>query len=86
MGAPAGLKLNTPLTTALGSFFLYHVQLWGAFITLVTPTVIAAIQLLLPMGCVAYLLLVVKGEGVGEGGALCASHARRDAVRETLER
>ncbi|KAF0296112.1 Phosphatidylinositol N-acetylglucosaminyltransferase subunit Q [Amphibalanus amphitrite] len=50
MGAPAGLKLNTPLTTALGSFFLYHVQLWGAFITLVTPTMITAIQLLLPMG------------------------------------
>ena len=50
MGAPAGLKLNTPLTTALGSFFLYHVQLWGALVTMVTPTVITAIQLLLPMG------------------------------------
>ncbi|XP_037089630.1 phosphatidylinositol N-acetylglucosaminyltransferase subunit Q-like [Pollicipes pollicipes] len=50
MGAPGGLKLNTPLTTALGTFFLYQVQLWGAFITFITPTMVTGIQLLLPMG------------------------------------
>lgn len=28
MGAPAGLKLNAQLNSALGSFFLYHISLW----------------------------------------------------------
>ncbi|MPC83643.1 Phosphatidylinositol N-acetylglucosaminyltransferase subunit Q [Portunus trituberculatus] len=27
-GAPAGLKLNQPLTQALSAFFSYHVHLW----------------------------------------------------------
>lgn len=37
MGVPAGLKLNQPLTTALGSFFLYHIHLWRTFITVIKP-------------------------------------------------
>lgn len=28
MGNPAGLKLNKPLNTTVGNFFLYHIYLW----------------------------------------------------------
>lgn len=31
-GAPAGLKLNQPLTQALASFFSYHVHLWRLYL------------------------------------------------------
>lgn len=39
MGAPAGLKLNSVFSNALGKFFLYHVHLWVTFIYLVAPFV-----------------------------------------------
>ncbi|XP_015924144.1 phosphatidylinositol N-acetylglucosaminyltransferase subunit Q isoform X2 [Parasteatoda tepidariorum] len=37
MGVPAGLKLNIPLNSALGHFFLYHIYLWEAYMTIVLP-------------------------------------------------
>lgn len=37
MGVPAGLKLNYPLNSALGYFFLYHIYLWKTYITVVRP-------------------------------------------------
>ncbi|KAK3865781.1 hypothetical protein Pcinc_028635 [Petrolisthes cinctipes] len=36
-GAPAGLKLNQPLTQALASFFSYHVHLWRLYLELAEP-------------------------------------------------
>ena len=39
MGAPAGLKLNSVLSQALGKFFLYHIHLWVTFLILVAPYV-----------------------------------------------
>lgn len=39
MGAPAGLKLNTVLSQALGKFFLYHTHLWATFLYLTAPYV-----------------------------------------------
>lgn len=32
MGFPVGLKLNRPLSTVLGKFFLYHLYLWETYI------------------------------------------------------
>ncbi|GBM87347.1 Phosphatidylinositol N-acetylglucosaminyltransferase subunit Q [Araneus ventricosus] len=37
MGAPAGFKLNIPLNSALGHFFLYHIYLWEAYMAVVLP-------------------------------------------------
>lgn len=37
MGIPAGLKLNVPLNTALGHFFLYHIYLWKTYMAVVRP-------------------------------------------------
>lgn len=34
MGVPVGLKLNQPLSTVLGKFFLYHLYLWKTYIGL----------------------------------------------------
>ena len=39
MGAPAGLKLNSVLSSALGKFFLYHIHLWVMFLHLLGPVV-----------------------------------------------
>ncbi|KAK7071128.1 hypothetical protein SK128_018964 [Halocaridina rubra] len=36
-GAPAGLKLNQPLTQALSAFFSYHVHLWKLYLDLAEP-------------------------------------------------
>lgn len=36
-GAPAGLKLNQPLTQALSAFFSYHVHLWILYLELADP-------------------------------------------------
>ncbi|XP_047476599.1 phosphatidylinositol N-acetylglucosaminyltransferase subunit Q-like [Penaeus chinensis] len=36
-GAPAGLKLNQPLTQALSAFFSYHVHLWRLYLDLADP-------------------------------------------------
>ena len=35
MGMPAGLKLNRPLNTALGQFFLYHIYLWKTYMIII---------------------------------------------------
>ena len=37
MENPAGLKLNSVLSQALGNFFLYHIHLWMTYVVLVTP-------------------------------------------------
>ena len=34
---PIGLKLNRPLNTALGQFFLYHIYIWKSYISLLKP-------------------------------------------------
>lgn len=39
MGAPAGLKLNAQLSSALGHFFLYHITLWETYVSVVWPWV-----------------------------------------------
>ncbi len=45
MGAPAGLKLNSVLSGALGKFFLYHIHLWVTFLELTAPHVTLALSL-----------------------------------------
>jgi len=45
MGAPAGLKLNSVLSSALGKFFLYHIHLWVTFLHLLAPVVTEAEEL-----------------------------------------
>lgn len=35
MGAPAGLKLNEELSSFLGNFFLYHVYIWLAYLSII---------------------------------------------------
>jgi len=37
MENPAGLKLNSVLSQALGNFFLYHIHLWVTYVMLVIP-------------------------------------------------
>ena len=37
MENPAGLKLNSVLSQALGNFFLYHIHLWVTYVMLVVP-------------------------------------------------
>nr|SVE76577.1 EOG090X0BA1 [Daphnia longispina] len=39
MGVPVGLKLNRPLSTVLGKFFLYHLYLWKTYIDIIRPIV-----------------------------------------------
>jgi len=39
MSNPAGLKLNSVLSTALGNFFLYHIHLWVTYVDLILPAV-----------------------------------------------
>lgn len=45
MGAPAGLKLNSVLSSALGKFFLYHIHLWVTFLHMLAPVVSKAEEL-----------------------------------------
>lgn len=35
MGVPAGLKLNNELSSFLGTFFLFHVEVWMAYLTVI---------------------------------------------------
>ena len=39
MENPAGLKLNSILSQALGNFFLYHIHLWMTYVMLVVPLI-----------------------------------------------
>ncbi|XP_022196206.2 phosphatidylinositol N-acetylglucosaminyltransferase subunit Q isoform X2 [Nilaparvata lugens] len=50
MGSPAGLKLNFPLNSVLGKFFLYHIDLWWFFLGLVRPFLEFGFYLLLLIG------------------------------------
>lgn len=43
---PAGLKLNRPLNTALGTFFLYHIHIWKTYIVLLRPFLILTLDVL----------------------------------------
>lgn len=58
MGVPAGLKLNAPLATSCGHFFLYHIYLWKTYITLVTPLLTHLISLSLILSCGGITLLL----------------------------
>jgi len=50
MGSPAGLKLNHPLNSALGEFFLYHIYLWETYIELMKPYLLSIVITLWWMG------------------------------------
>lgn len=50
MGSPAGLKLNPPLNNILGKFFLYHIELWWAFLYISKPIMELAVEVLLFFG------------------------------------
>ena len=47
MGAPAGLKLNNELSSFLGNFFLFHVQIWMAYLLVIKTYFPLAIRALL---------------------------------------
>lgn len=50
MGVPAGLKLNHALNNTMGKFFLYHIQLWWAFLIFSKPLLDLAFEVLLLFG------------------------------------
>eukprot|EP00095_Tigriopus_kingsejongensis_P010626 snap_masked-scaffold1028_size131186-processed-gene-0.13 protein:Tk10626 transcript:snap_masked-scaffold1028_size131186-processed-gene-0.13-mRNA-1 annotation:"low quality protein: phosphatidylinositol glycan anchor class q" len=58
MDAPAGLKLNSVLSSALGRFFMYHIHLWVTFLYLATPLVSEALSQ--GMGILTYTGLWVQ--------------------------
>ena len=47
MGAPAGLKLNNELSSFLGNFFLFHVDIWMTYLTLIEKYLPLAVHVLL---------------------------------------
>lgn len=49
MENPAGLKLNSVLSRALGNFFLYHIHLWVTYVYLVVPALVSWCSHLLPL-------------------------------------
>nr|SVE74373.1 EOG090X0BA1 [Daphnia barbata] len=52
MGVPVGLKLNRPLSTVLGKFFLYHLYLWKTYIDIIRPLVSTAIFISSTLGLI----------------------------------
>ena len=48
MENPAGLKLSSVLSKALGQFFLYHIHLWVTYIMLLLPLITPHLTNLLP--------------------------------------
>ncbi len=60
MGAPAGLKLNSVLSGALGRFFLYHIHLWVTFLRLTAPYVSRALSSAAGAGVMGYLGLCLQ--------------------------
>ncbi|GFQ87145.1 phosphatidylinositol N-acetylglucosaminyltransferase subunit Q [Trichonephila clavata] len=62
MGVPAGLKLNIPLNTALGHFFLYHIYLWEAYMAVVLPvfTLILKISILIGILGATFVLCLLS--------------------------
>ncbi|XP_054278317.1 phosphatidylinositol N-acetylglucosaminyltransferase subunit Q isoform X2 [Macrosteles quadrilineatus] len=51
MGSPADLKLNGPLNNVLGKFFLFHVDLWWAFLGYSRPLLELGLQAFVCLGC-----------------------------------
>ena len=49
MENPAGLKLSSVLSQALGQFFLYHIHLWVTYIMLLLPLITPHLINLLPL-------------------------------------
>ena len=47
MGAPAGLKLNNELSSFLGNFFLFHVDVWMNYLMLIKKYLPLLVQTLL---------------------------------------
>ncbi|XP_074601101.1 phosphatidylinositol glycan anchor biosynthesis class Q [Brevipalpus obovatus] len=47
---PVGLKLNRPLNSALGGFFLYHIHIWKTYMTLIRPFLLLVLDLFLLSG------------------------------------
>ncbi|GFY49493.1 phosphatidylinositol N-acetylglucosaminyltransferase subunit Q [Trichonephila inaurata madagascariensis] len=62
MGVPAGLKLNIPLNSALGHFFLYHIYLWEAYMAVVLPvfTLILKISILIGILGATFVLCLLS--------------------------
>ncbi|GFU47138.1 phosphatidylinositol N-acetylglucosaminyltransferase subunit Q [Nephila pilipes] len=62
MGVPGGLKLNIPLNSALGHFFLYHIYLWEAYMAVVLPvfTLILKISILIGILGVTFVLCLLN--------------------------
>ncbi|CAG0889697.1 unnamed protein product [Darwinula stevensoni] len=50
MGVPVGLKLNAPLNSALGNFFLYHIYLWKTYIVVIRPMLLWLFGVMITMG------------------------------------
>ncbi|KAF5271223.1 hypothetical protein FQA39_LY08230 [Lamprigera yunnana] len=50
MGSPVGLKLNFMFNKTLGTFFLYHIALWRAFLHASSPLLILGLHLLIVPG------------------------------------
>ncbi|XP_068212799.1 phosphatidylinositol N-acetylglucosaminyltransferase subunit Q-like [Palaemon carinicauda] len=57
-GAPAGLKLNQPLTQALSAFFSYHVHLWRVYLELADPLLKALAWILVWLGMFGFSIQV----------------------------
>ena len=55
---PVGLKLNGPLNTALGHFFLYHIYLLRTYLHLIRPLYTTVIQLLSYIGLLGFTFIL----------------------------
>ncbi|XP_054165311.1 uncharacterized protein LOC128962920 [Oppia nitens] len=58
MGMPAGLKLNRPLNTALGQFFLYHIYLWKTYMIIIKPLFAIIVETLVYCGVLGFTCIL----------------------------
>ncbi len=58
MGMPAGLKLNRPLNTALGQFFLYHIYLWKTYMIIIKPLFAITVETLVYCGVFGFTCII----------------------------
>ena len=58
MGAPAGLKLNRDLTVFLGHFFLYHIQIWMGYLSLIEIYLETIVQAVICSGCLGLTFML----------------------------
>ncbi|CAG2118254.1 unnamed protein product, partial [Medioppia subpectinata] len=58
MGMPAGLKLNRPLNTALGQFFLYHIYLWKTYMIIIKPLFAITVETLVYCGVLGFTCII----------------------------